>query len=81
MRVGDSESDTIKLFVVYKSPSDFPKKWVVRCWHVTGSEVAAEKKPAAVVDDLQSARDAVPDGYIRTKPHPQDDHAIFEVWV
>ncbi len=69
-------------WVIYKNPSDFPGKFVVRGRQVlsAGAENPATK-PAAVVEDLESARDAVPDGLVVIPRDPNNDPVIVETWL
>ena len=70
------------VWVIYEDPSDFPGKFVVRRRMVLadGAEKVA-RDPDAVVDDLESARAAVPDGLMVFPRDPTDDPVIVETWM
>ena len=44
---------------IYRSPSDFPDKYVARAWRTTARRVFFYARPLAVVDTLDEARAAV----------------------
>jgi len=78
----DSDSQFgIKHWVIYKNPSDYPNKYVVRCLVAVKGEVLADMEPTTVVDTLEAARARVPDGTVMVARHPSDDPVIVEVWL
>lgn len=77
----------LEIYAVYRYPSDYPDKFVVRRWRVkpphvaTGEErIEYEKFPCAVVDTLQAARAAIPEGLAYLPRTPDEDPAILETW-
>lgn len=79
---GTNWRDVVKypMFVVYKNPSDFPGKFVVRLFNMD--------KPvhmAAVKDTLEEARAAIQQGppfmFHNVGRSPQDDPVIVETWI
>lgn len=71
----------LPLFVVYRSPSDFPGKYVVRQWDVVRGGTAPNREPRCVVDTLDQARTSIPSGLVNIGRQPGDDACIEEVWV
>ena len=67
----------ITLFVVYRSPSDFPGKYVVRRW----LDCVPEHEPLRVCEQLDQARSAIPAGAANIGRMREDDPAILEVWL
>lgn len=66
-------------YVIYKKPRDYPKKYVTRKWEIlVGGLNPAE---AFVCDTLKEARGKVPDGLVQMERSPEDDPAIYEVWI
>lgn len=66
-----------KVWCIYNNTLDYPGKYVVRVWH--GNE--AEEVPVAVVETLEAAREAIPDGLYRIDRAFGDDPVIVETWV
>jgi len=76
--------DALMYYVITKNPSDYPGKHVVRTWLQRGRQVTAEQGPRAVVDTLEAARAALPNGgagLFRIARHQQDDPVIVETWL
>ena len=74
-------SDFLPMWVVYKNPSDFPGKFVVRRQLAAPGFVVADKAPTAIVSTLDEARAAIPPGMINLHRSPDDDPCIAEVWL
>lgn len=70
-------TEELAIYVVYCSPSDYPGKYVVRRW--VGER--ADPRPLAVTDDLDAAREALPDGLICLPRRTDDDWTIVETWL
>ena len=69
-------------YVIYKHPSDYPDKFVVRRWLIITSMLAPDTTPIGVVDSLEEARKLIPEVYGFKMPRlPQDDVAVAEVWM
>ena len=72
----------LPIIVIYRSPSDYPEKFVVRRQWAGPGTVEVEPDPLAVVDTLREARAAVPrECDSRLAPRPEDDPVIYEVWL
>lgn len=74
----------LTMFVIYWDPSDYPRKFVVREWRVSGDkpgELMAASKPTAVVDTVEEARAAVPPYLVKLACQDGDDPAIYETWL
>ncbi len=70
----------LEMFVVYRSPSDNPGKYVVRRWWVgAGSMKATSEFDTA--ESLVAVRRLVPTGLTKIARHPTDDAVIVESWV
>ena len=74
----------LRAWTIYKNPSDFPGKFVVRI--VTANSVPPhepipDRRPTAVVDTLEQARAALPEGLTRLLPDEIDDPVIVELWL
>jgi hypothetical protein len=65
------------LFAIYKNPSDYPGKYVVRRWE----GLVADRQPVIVADELKQAREAIPDHMYRLDRLEGDDPAILETWI
>lgn len=72
---------SIPVHVVYRSPSDFPGKYVVRVQHASADGVTADDAPLIVADTVEEARTVIPLGMYCLGRHPDDVPAILEVWV
>lgn len=70
-------------YVVYHNPSDYPGKWVLRRQRLLRGKplIVIDFHPKAVVDSLEEARAALPEGLGYMGRFAEDDPAIFEVWM
>lgn len=68
---------TLNLFVIYENPLDYPGKLVVRRW--VGQ--VPDEVPMAVTENLEVARNVIPDYCIPIGRYPDEDPAIKEVWI
>jgi hypothetical protein len=73
----DEEEVEPPLFVIFKNPSDFPGKFVVRRWQ--GG--VPEQEPLAVTSDLATARKVIPADCICVGRELDDDPCVLESWV
>lgn len=71
----------LQMWVIYKHPSDYPGKFVVRCWMLKGERIVAEVRPWCVVETLEDARNNIPIGRINIGRRIPDDPVIVEVWL
>jgi hypothetical protein len=83
-RASRAEPDRIRHWVIYRNPSDYPGKFVVREWTIAFGD-NPEPTPSATVtaikDTIDEARTFVPNGYVNIGRMQNDDPAIFEVWI
>lgn len=68
-------------FAIYHSPADFPGRFVVREIIHNQGLVMTTLIPLAVVDTIEEARDAVPQGLFCMPRARDDDPVIVETWV
>lgn len=71
------KATSLSIYTVYKNPSDYKNKFVVR--HFMND--IPERVPLIVADTLEEARKAIPDGMYRMDRQPDDDPVILEVWI
>jgi hypothetical protein len=77
-----SPSGNLIIWHVYRSPRDYPGKWVLRGQEITqGGEILTHPSPAVVANTLEQARSGVPIGDTRMPRHPDDDPALYETWM
>lgn len=69
----------LAFFTVYKNPSDYPGKYVVRRTRVAAGNELIDAN-ASVFDTLEEARAVIPAGLYRIARHPTDPPAVVEVW-
>ena len=66
----------LDIYAVYKNPSDFPGKIVVRKF----LNDKPSMEPFCVEDTLDEAREKLPKGLFRMDRMPNDDIVIVETW-
>lgn len=74
-------STTLQGWAIYKEPSDFPGKWVVRGWRVGQGCTHAQDIHARVFETLDGARACLPPGLHRMPRQEADDPVVFESWI
>ena len=70
----------MNLYTVYKDPSDYPGKFVIRRFVISGGNV----EPANLIcveDDLETALTRLPPGLVKIDRFENDDPKILEVWM
>ena len=68
---------TIPIITVYRSPADYPGKFVARVWDVDRPTFLA-----AVADTYEELMEAVPTRkMVRMARNPNDDPVIMETWI
>jgi hypothetical protein len=78
-QVGDTE---LELWVVYRYPSDYPGRWVIRRQYSSAAGVRPDPEVFALCDTLDEAHAALPDGLVRIQPPGADpDPVVWEVWL
>jgi hypothetical protein len=71
-------------FTIYKNPSDYPGRYVLRRWEWglhTGGQPKPDQDPTYVGESLENARANVPEGLICVCRAPADDPVIIETWL
>jgi hypothetical protein len=71
----------MEMFVVYERPKDYPDKFVVRRWSISGERVDADGDWFFLGETLEDVREKVPRHCIRIHRHPYDEPQILEVWI
>lgn len=74
-------SEPVEMFAIYKNPSDYPDRYVLRRWLVTDGGFVSDKHPMAVWSNLEEIRGEIPKGKVNIGRKPEDDPVIVEVWV
>jgi hypothetical protein len=74
------DKSILQLFTVYRYPSDYPDKYVLRRWDIgrNGSRATSWVRTA---DMLEEIRSFVPYGLCRMMRNPEDDPCIEETWI
>jgi hypothetical protein len=70
-------SAKLVMWVIYKSPADYPGSWVLRAHDVPGGP----HKNCEVCSSLEEARALIPIGLIRVNRWPEDESQIVETWM
>lgn len=64
------------IWIIYRTPHNFPRHWVVRIWYgETPSPIAC------LCVSPGEAREQIPPGSIKLKVFPSDNITIFEAWI
>jgi endonuclease V-like protein UPF0215 family len=66
----------LPLICVYKSPADYPGKYIARLWDV---DIPTEL--IAKADTLEEIRKAIPAEMVNLGREPEDDPVIIETWI
>ncbi|BBB91038.1 MAG TPA: hypothetical protein PKA28_10720 [Methylomusa anaerophila] len=66
----------IPIIVVYRSPKDYPEKYVARLW-----DLARPIEIALTRDTLSEIRKEIPLGFVNLGRQENDDPVIVESWV
>lgn len=64
------------IWTIYKHPSDYPDKFVARCFNFNRPTTAVY-----TADTLEEIRRLIPQGLFRLERDPNDDPVIVEVWI
>lgn len=68
-------------FVVYKNPTDYPGKFVVRRFVISLGAFTADPVPLIVCENIEEARESIPEWAAMICRDPNDAPAIQEVWL
>lgn len=68
-------------FVIYEKPIDFPSNFVVRRFAAGKGRVEFDERAMAIVNDLEAARESLPEGLVRIPRSRQDAPQIVETWI
>lgn len=71
----------MKQYAVYKSPIDYPGKFVVRGFELKMGQVVPEDEPLCVSDNLLEARKVIPRTFINLGRSADDEECMLEVWI
>lgn len=72
--------DSLRMFVVHRSPADYPGFWVLRVWRI-GSAACTAEGPALVRFTREGIIAHIPPGLAMILPDASDDSSIQEIWV
>lgn len=75
-----AEPEALEQFVVYRSPRDYPGKFVVRRWSIEAAG-PSPREVRAVVGTLEAARSKIPRGLFMFVRSAEDDPCIVETWL
>lgn len=71
----------LEMWTVYKSPPEYPGKYVARLWVVVhGATEPRQTGDMAIAPDLDSVRTMLPWGLVCLPRSEGDDPAIVETW-
>lgn len=73
-------NDPLVIYTIYRNPTDYPGKYVVRRWLVDRTGVHIERV-VAVRNSLATARSAVPPELACIQRQADDDPVIVETWI
>lgn len=76
-----TQDESLKMFVIYQNPRDYPGKYVVRAWDIGSATISPEMEPRHVSDSIEGARDSLPPGLMKLDRAPFDDEVIVETWI
>lgn len=71
-----TKSTRIPLICVYRSPSDYPGKYIARLW-----DVDRPTNIVAIAESLEEIRETKPADMVIMQRHPNDDPVIVETWI
>lgn len=67
---------TMPIITIFKSPADYPDKYVARVFDVDKPTTLA-----AVADTYEELQQAIPAGMVRLERNEKDDPVILETWI
>ena len=72
--------DTLKIWVVFRNPTDFPGKFVLRVQEILPGGHVYMRPEVWLRDSLEALRECVPPGLYRQDRQREDPEQIVEVW-
>lgn len=73
--------DPLGMWVIYDHPSDYPDKYVARCFYV-GPKVILASDDLLTGETLPAVRALLPDGLVNVGRHQrEDDPKVVETWA
>jgi hypothetical protein len=76
MKDSNTQRNGLFIWTIYDHPSDFPDKFVARCFHYDKPTEAF-----LLADTLDEIRRLIPQGLYRLDRQPNDDPVIVETWI
>ena len=74
--------DWLNCYVLYRDPSDYPERWVLRRQRIGSGVVRIDDEPLYVGSSAVEARKLLPAGLSRVqRPGEDPDPKIWEVWA
>ena len=73
--------ESIVHFVIYFSPNDFPKKFVIRRWFIKNRKVLPDLNVFTIGDSLREVRKRLPRDLTCIARDISDDPSIVETWI
>lgn len=67
---------TLPIITIFKSPTDYPGKYVARVF-----DVGKPTSLAAIADTYEELMESIPAGMVRLERSEKDDPVILETWV
>lgn len=67
---------TMPIITIFKSPADYPGKYVARVF-----DVDKPTNLAAVADTYEELQQAIPAGMVKLERNEKDDPVILETWI
>jgi len=74
-------SGKVQILVVYKNPSDYPNKFVVREQWAGAGGIEFADSPLCVVDTYDEILPHIPNWMVKIMRSPEDDPVILESWL
>lgn len=68
-------------YVIYKYPEDFPRSYVVRVWRMVYGNQFTPDDDYQLAENLNQARELIPEGMYQLDRSESDDPFIVEVWI
>ena len=76
-QINATSGGDLLMWTIYKSPSDYPGKFIARPYSVRRNALFRYHLAAGDIDRL---RHMLPPGLVRFDRHPEDEEQIVETW-